>query len=122
MRNLVVLRGNVGKDAELKTISTGSACSVFSLATTEKWKDKNGVKQEKTEWHTCELWGKQAEALSKYVTKGKQVEVIGSIKYESWEKDGVTKYFTKIMVKDFDFVSTGEKQQSSNFDSSNIPF
>ena len=71
--------------------------STFSIACTETWHDRNGQKQEKTEWVRCVLWGKQAESLQEYLTKGKQVLVMGRLQTRKWEdKAGVTKYSTEV--------------------------
>jgi primosomal replication protein N len=77
--NKVILVGNLGRDAELRYTPGGAAIAKFSLATTEKWNDKSGSPQERTEWHNIDLWGKQAETLKEYLTKGKQVFVEGRL-------------------------------------------
>jgi primosomal replication protein N len=77
--NKVILVGNLGRDAELRYTPSGAAIAKFSLATTEKWNDKSGSLQERTEWHNIDLWGKQAETLKEYLTKGKQVFVEGRL-------------------------------------------
>lgn len=95
--NKVILVGNLGKDAELKYTSGGSAVSTLNMATTEKWNDKSGQKQEKTEWHRIVLWGKTAENLSQYLTKGKQIYVEGRLQTRSWDdKDGNKRYTTEV--------------------------
>lgn len=96
--NKVILVGNLGRDAEMKHTPSGSAVSSFSVATTEKWTGKDGQKQEKTEWHRCVLWGKQAEAVSQYLTKGKQVYLEGRLETRQWEKDGQKHYSTEVKV------------------------
>ena len=77
--NKVILVGNLGRDAEVRYTPGGAAVAKFSLATTEVWNDKGGQRQERTEWHNIDLWGKQAENLSEYLQKGKQVFVEGRI-------------------------------------------
>lgn len=77
--NKVILVGNLGRDAELRYTPGGAAVAKFSLATTEVWNDKSGQRQERTEWHNVNLWGKQAESLSEYLTKGRQVYVEGRL-------------------------------------------
>ena len=96
--NRVHLIGNLGKDAEVRYTAGGAAIANFSLATTETWKDKSGEKQERTDWHRCQLWGKSAESLAEYLTKGKQVAIEGKIHYSQYEKDGVKMYSTEIRV------------------------
>jgi single-strand DNA-binding protein len=83
--NKVFLVGNLGRDAEVRYTQGGSAVANFSMATTETWKDKGGQKQERTTWHNVVLWGKAAEALQDYLTKGKQVCVEGSIQVREYE-------------------------------------
>lgn len=94
--NQVTLVGNLGKDAELRYTTGGAAVATLNLATTESWTDKEGQKQEKTEWHRIVVWGKTAESLQEYLTKGKQICVVGSLQTRKWEKDGVTRYTTEI--------------------------
>ncbi len=95
--NKVILIGNLGKDAELRYTPGGAAVSTFSLATTEVWNDKNQQRQEKTEWHRVVLWGKTAESLQEYLTKGKQIYVEGRLQTRSWDdKDGNKRYTTEI--------------------------
>jgi primosomal replication protein N len=77
--NKVILVGNLGRDAELRYTPGGAAIAKFSIATTEMWNDKTGQRQERTEWHNIDLWGKQAESLSEYLQKGKQVFVEGRL-------------------------------------------
>ena len=86
--NKVILVGNLGRDAEVRFTPGGSPVASFSIATTENWTSKDGQKQEKTEWHRIVLWGKQAETLQPYLTKGKQIYLEGRLETRSWEKDG----------------------------------
>jgi single-strand DNA-binding protein len=96
--NKVILVGNLGRDAELRYTPGGAPVATLNLATTEVWNDKtSGQKQEKTEWHRIVLWGKQAESLSEYLTKGKQIFVEGRLQTRKWQdKDGADKYTTEI--------------------------
>jgi single-strand DNA-binding protein len=94
--NRVILLGNLGRDAELKYTASGAAVCSFSMATTEKWKGRDGQAQEKTEWHRVVLWGKSAESLAEYLTKGKQVAVEGRIETRTYDKDGEKRYSTEI--------------------------
>jgi single-strand DNA-binding protein len=97
--NRVILVGNLGKDPEVRFTQSGEAVANFSLATSEQWKGKDGQKQEKTEWHRVEVFGKTAEIVRDYCTKGKSVYIEGSIRYDEWtDKDGQKKYMTKIRV------------------------
>ena len=96
--NRVILVGNIGKDAEVRYTTGGAAVSTLSLATTEVWNDKSsGQKQEKTEWHRVVVWGKQAETLSEYLTKGRQIYVEGRLQTRQWDdRDGNKRYTTEV--------------------------
>jgi single-strand DNA-binding protein len=95
--NRVILVGNLGRDAELRYTPGGAAVATLNLATTEAWNDKQGQRQEKTEWHRVVLWGKQAETLQEYLVKGKQVYVEGRLQTRQWDdKDGNKRYTTEI--------------------------
>lgn len=95
--NKVILVGNLGREAELRYTPGGAAVATLSLATTEVWTDKAGQKQEKTEWHRVILWGKSAESLAEYLTKGKQIYVEGKLQTRQWDdKDGNKRYTTEV--------------------------
>ena len=95
--NKVILVGNLGRDAELRYTPGGAAVATLNLATTEVWNDKSGQRQEKTEWHRIVLWGKSAESLAEYLTKGKQIYVEGRLQTRQWDdKDGNKRYTTEI--------------------------
>ena len=95
--NKAILVGNLGRDAELRFTASGAAVSTLNLATTEVWNDKQGQKQEKTEWHRIVLWGKQAESLQEYLVKGKQIYVEGRLQTRQWDdKEGNKRYTTEI--------------------------
>ena len=95
--NKVILVGNLGRDSELRYTPGGAAVATLNLATTEVWNDRNNQRQEKTEWHRVILWGKQAESLQEYLTKGKQIYVEGRLQTRQWDdKDGNKRYTTEI--------------------------
>jgi single-strand DNA-binding protein len=95
--NKVILVGNLGRDAELRYTPGGAAVSKFSIATTEVWNDKSGQRQERTEWHNIDLWGKQAESLSEYLVKGKQVYVEGRLQTDEYtDKEGNKRKTTRV--------------------------
>ena len=95
--NKVILVGNLGRDSELRYTPGGAAVATLNMATTEVWNDKQGQKQEKTEWHRIIVWGKQAESLQEYLTKGKQIYVEGRLQTRQWDdKDGNKRYTTEI--------------------------
>jgi single-strand DNA-binding protein len=98
--NKAILIGNLGRDAEIRFTAGGSAVSNFSLATTDTWKDKDGQKQERTEWHRVVLWGKTAEALQEYLTKGKQIYVEGRLQTREWTNKEQQKVKTTEIVAD----------------------
>lgn len=130
MVNKVILVGNLGSDPEF--IDQHSICK-FSLATTERWRSKEGVKKEETQWHNCVVFGKLAEFANSYLKKGSKIYLEGQIKYNSFEKDGVTKYSTSINTKEIKILDSKsektnhgvpEKTQSSNKDedTDDLPF
>jgi len=95
--NKVILVGNLGRDSELRYTPGGAAVATLNLATTEVWNDRNNQRQEKTEWHRVVLWGKQAETLSQYLQKGKQIYIEGRLQTRQWDdKDGNKRYTTEI--------------------------
>lgn len=96
--NKVILLGNLGKDPELRTTQSGNNVVNFSMATTEKWKGKDGLKQEKTEWHNIVLWGRTAEVANQYLKKGSSVLIEGKLQTRSWDdKDGNRRYTTEVV-------------------------
>jgi single-strand DNA-binding protein len=98
--NKAILIGNLGRDAEMRFTAGGAAVANFSLATTDKWTDKDGQKQERTEWHRVVLWGKTAEALQEYLTKGKQIYVEGRLQTREWTNKEQQKVKTTEIVAD----------------------
>lgn len=107
--NKVILLGRVGKQPEIKQVGDNKVAN-FSLATSEKFKDKKGDKVENTEWHNVVFWGKQAELIEQYVGKGDELYIEGSIKTETYEKDGEKRYATKIKGIAITFVSKAKKE------------
>lgn len=107
--NKVILLGHLGKDPELKYTPSGQAVAKFSLATSERWKDKNnGELQERTEWHNIVCWAKLAETASQYLSKGSGVYVEGRLQTRSWEdKEGKRHYMTEVVVNEL--VMTGNR-------------
>ena len=97
--NKVILIGNLGRDPETRYMPDGGAITNISIATTENWKDKQGEKQEKTEWHRVAFFGKLAEIAGEYLKKGSQVYVEGRLQTRKWQdKDGADKYTTEIVA------------------------
>ncbi|GLK90477.1 single-stranded DNA-binding protein [Pseudomonas turukhanskensis] len=97
--NKVILVGTCGQDPETRYMPNGNAVTNLSLATSEQWTDKqSGQKVEKTEWHRVALFGKVAEIAGEYLRKGSQVYIEGKLQTREWEKDGVKRYTTEIVV------------------------
>lgn len=110
--NKVMLIGNLGKDPEIRYSQQGLAIVKFPLATSESWVDKGtGNKQEKTEWHNIAAFGKPAEILEKYLSKGSKVFIEGRIQTSNYDKDGQTRYFTEIIVANFQFLGGRQDNQ-----------
>ena len=109
MFNKVILIGNVGKDPEIKTINETKVAK-FSLATSESYKDKQGVRKTITEWHNIECWGNLAGIIESYVKKGSQLLIEGKSKTNSWEKDGEKKYMTVVKVENLRMMSKAEAE------------
>ncbi len=96
--NKVILVGNLGADPEMRYTAGGTAVCKFRIATTERYKDRQGNMQERTDWHRVTAWGKLAEICGQYLAKGKQVYIEGRLEYGSYEKDGVKHYTTDIIA------------------------
>ncbi len=97
--NKVILIGSVGRDPEARYMPSGDAMVNLSLATTDKWKDKNGEKQEKTEWHRVVIFGKTAEIAGQYVKKGSEIYIEGRLQTRKWtDKEGQERYTTEIVA------------------------
>jgi single-strand DNA-binding protein len=115
--NKVILVGNLGRDAELRYTPGGAAVATLNLATTEVWNDKGGQRQEKTEWHRIVLWGKQAESLQEYLTKGKQIYVEGRLQTRQWDdKDGNKRYTTEIKADRITLLGGGGGGRGASVD------
>jgi single-strand DNA-binding protein len=107
MINRVTLVGNLGADPELKTTPQGQKVAQLRVATTESYKDRDGNRQESTEWHTVVVWGNQAEACGKYLSKGRQVYVEGKLKTRKWtDKEGNDRYSTEVVASDVRFLGS----------------
>ena len=113
--NKIILIGHLGKDPESRFLASGSAVTSCSLATTEKWVDKtSGQKQEKTTWHNLSLFGKSAERFAEWYQKGDLVMVEGRQHHDKSEKDGQTRYFSKVSVDKFEgFKQPSDQGQQS---------
>ena len=101
LRNNVQLIGNTGNTPEIVNLESGKKLAKFSIATNESYKNGNGEKVTNTEWHNCVAWGKTADLVESYVSKGKEVGIQGKLTSRSYEdKDGVKRYVTEIVVNE----------------------
>lgn len=102
--NKVILVGNLGADPETRYMPSGDAVTTIRLATTDRFKDKSGERQERTEWHRVVFFGKLAEIAGEYLKKGRSVYVEGSLRTREWEKDGVKRYSTEIVANEMQML------------------
>lgn len=106
--NKVILVGNLGADPDMRYTPSGTGVCELRLATNESWTDKSGQRQERTEWHRIVVWGKRAEIVSKYLSKGRQVYVEGKLRTRTWDdKEGNKRYTTEIIANDVQFLGGG---------------
>jgi single-strand DNA-binding protein len=105
--------GNLGRDPEVRFTQGKQAVANFSIAINEKWTDKDGKKNERTEWVRIVVWGKLAELCGEYLTKGRQVGVEGRLQTREYEKDGETRYATEIVADRVDFLGGGKGEKNS---------
>lgn len=106
--------GRLGQDPEMRYMPSGDAVASFSVACGEKWKDKQGVAQERTEWVNCAAFGKLAEIIGEYLKKGSQVFVSGKMKTEKYQaQDGTDRYSTKIIVQNMQMLGSRDQGQAS---------
>ena len=141
--NRVIIIGNFGDDPTVRYTPSGDAVVNFTLATTESWKDKQGVKQSRTEWHKCTAFRKLAEIIGQYCRKGSKVYIEGKLRTRQWEQDGIKRYTTEISVDQLQMLDSRQDGQApaprqqapqqapqqqpqggfdSDFDDSDIPF
>lgn len=115
--NKVFLIGNLGNDPEIRDAGSSKVCAI-RIATNESWKDKDGNKQEKTEWHNVELWGAQAEACARHFKKGQRIVIEGKLETQTWEKDGTKHYKTVVRAMSFEFDGGSDRHDSGRQDNS----
>lgn len=118
--NKVILLGHLGKDPELKYTPQGTPVAKFSLATSDRFKDKDGNWQDRTEWHNITAWGRTAEIVGEYLKKGRQVYIEGAIRTHSWDdkQTGQKKYMTEIVVNDLVLLGGGRSEGGGDFSGS----
>jgi single-strand DNA-binding protein len=118
--NKVQLIGRIGQDPEVKQVSDTFKVAKVSLATSEKFKEKDGQQTEKTEWHNLVAFNKLADLFEKYVNKGDLLYVEGKLQTRSWEKDGKKFYATEILVNSIDFLQSKNTSQGTSNDPNDI--
>lgn len=117
--NKVILIGNLGRDPETRYMSNGEAVTNISIATTDTWKDKSGMKQEKTEWHRVTFYRRLAEIAGEYLKKGQSVYVEGRLETRKWtDKSGVDRYTTEIIANEMKMLG-GRSGSSDSFEPMN---
>jgi single-strand DNA-binding protein len=106
MVNKVILIGNLGRDPEVRSTQSGQPVANFTLATNRRWNDRQGNRQEETEWHYIVCWGRQAEVAGQYLRKGRQIYVEGRLQTRSWDdkQSGEKKYRTEIVCENFQML------------------
>lgn len=112
--NKVIIVGRLGKDPEVRQIGEANSVCKLVVATSENWMDKNGTKQEKTEWHNIVVWGKLADICGKYLNKGRQVYIEGRLQTRSWEdQQGQKRYTTEIVANTVEFLGSNATSDRS---------
>jgi single-strand DNA-binding protein len=108
-----MILGNLGADPELRVVAGGQAILRMRIATSETYLDRSNNRQERTEWHSVAVWGRRAEALAKFLTKGARIFVEGSLRTSSYEKDGEKRYRTEVVAKNVLFANArGETERT----------
>jgi len=116
-RNLAILVGNLGQNPELRHTQSGQSVLNLRMATTEKYKDRDGNMKEQTDWHSVTVWGRRGEALSKFLRKGATVYVEGSIRNSSFEgRDGTKRYKSEVNARNILLLGDGKRSDSGRQD------
>ncbi|NJP05335.1 MAG: single-stranded DNA-binding protein [Chloroflexaceae bacterium] len=112
--NRVQLIGRLGKDPEMRYTTQGKPVTTFSMATGDRWTDRDGNERDRTEWHLIETWDRLAEICNQYLTKGRQIYIEGRLKTDKWtDRDGGTRYTTKIVALDMMILDSKGDRDSS---------
>ncbi len=123
--NKVIIMGNLGQDPDMRYMPSGTPACNISVATSRSWKNKDtGEKQEETSWHRCVAFGKTAEIINEHFTKGRKILIEGRLRYGSYEKDGIKRYTTEIVIDRFEFVekkSGDSRPHPANQDQDGMP-
>ena len=109
LRNSVRLIGRLGDDPKVTKFDNGKQVVTFSLATDESYKNKEGEKVDETQWHNIEVWGGLSTVAENYLKKGKEIAVEGRLVHESYEKDGETRYYSKVVLNDILLLGSKDK-------------
>ncbi len=118
MLNKVILIGRLGNDPEIRTTQSGQTLATFNVATNRRWRDRDGNRQEETEWHRIVCWGRQAEVAGQYLNRGKLVSVEGRLQTRSWDdqQTGQKRFMTEIVCDNFQMLgSRGDNQGQSGY-------
>lgn len=112
--NKVIIVGRLGLDPEVKSVGNGQTVTRLSVATSENWVDKEGQKQERTEWHKVVAWGRLAEICGKHLSKGRQVYLEGRLQTRSWEdQQGQKRYTTEIVAQTVQFLGSAQGERDA---------
>lgn len=112
--NKVILVGNLGADPEVRYTPSGTAVANFTLATSRSWTNKQGEKQQRTEWHRIVAWDKLGEICGEYLSKGKQVYIEGELRTRSWEdRDGIRRWTTEIFATGMQMLGSPDREKAS---------
>lgn len=107
--NFINLIGNLGADPKTVTLNNGQMATEFSLATNDYYRDREGVRQVRTEWHTVKAYGKLAELFDQYLHRGKQVSIVGSMRYRKWvDKHDQNRVVAEVIADSFSFLGSGQ--------------
>ena len=123
MVNKVILVGNLGRDPEVRSTPSGQSVANFTLATSRRWNDRDGNRQEQTEWHRIVCWGRQAEVAGEYLTKGKQIYVEGRLQTRSWEdkQSGEKRYTTEVICDNFQMLGRRDDSTGGSYERQSEP-
>ena len=111
--NKVILVGRLGTDPEMKNTSTGQKVTRINIATSESWVNREGERQEKTEWHRIVVWGKLAETCAQHLSKGRQVYIEGRLQTRSWEtENGDKRFSTEVVASQVIFLGSAQQQKN----------
>ena len=115
--NKAILIGRLGKDPEIRYTQSGKAVANFTVATNERWTSQDGQPQESTTWHNVVAWGRQAEVIKEYLSKGRQIFIEGRISNRSYDdKEGNKRYISEIVIQNFQFLGDRSDRQSGPTD------